>query len=85
MSAKLREVGVRELRGNLSEYLRKAKAGERFVVVSRGQPIVEFHGVQPPDDLYGRPGALEGQIWMADDFDTLPDDILDAIEADLPQ
>ncbi len=85
MTAKAREVGVRELRGKLSEYLRKATAGERFVVVSRGKPIVEFHGVTPPDDLYGMPGAMEGQIWMADDFDDLPADMLDALEADLPQ
>ena len=32
-------VGVREFKNRLSEYLRRAKAGERIVVTERGKPI----------------------------------------------
>jgi len=85
MTAPAKRVGVRELRGKLSEYLRKAESGERFVVVSRGKPIVEFHGVAKPGESFRKPGALSGRIWIADDFDTLPDDMIEAIEGDLPQ
>lgn len=33
------QVGIRELRQNLSVYLRRLKDGERFEVTDRGQPV----------------------------------------------
>lgn len=33
------EVGVRELRNNLSRYLRRARAGEELVITERGRAI----------------------------------------------
>ncbi len=35
-------VGVRELRDNLSEYLRRVREGELLVITDRGQPIGEL-------------------------------------------
>ena len=35
-------VGVRELRDNLSEYLRRVKQGELLVITDRGKPIGEL-------------------------------------------
>jgi len=35
-------VGVRELRDNLSEYLRRIRDGERLVITDRGEPIGEL-------------------------------------------
>jgi prevent-host-death family protein len=32
-------VGIRELRQGLSRYLRRVRAGERFVVTERGEPV----------------------------------------------
>jgi antitoxin Phd_YefM of type II toxin-antitoxin system len=32
-------VGIREIKNRLSEYLRKAKAGERVIVTERGRPV----------------------------------------------
>jgi prevent-host-death family protein len=78
------QIGVRELRGKLSEVLRKAQAGEAFVVMSRGKPIVELKGIASAGAAFRKPGALAGKVWMADDFDDLPDDMLDAIEQDQP-
>ena len=40
------EVGVRELKARLSEYLRRAQAGARLVVTDRGRPIAT---IGPPD------------------------------------
>ncbi len=36
------DVGVRELKGSLSSYLRRAAAGERIRVTDRGRPIAEI-------------------------------------------
>lgn len=35
-------IGVRELRGKLAYYLREAKKGRRFLIVSRGEPMAEL-------------------------------------------
>jgi prevent-host-death family protein len=39
-------VSVRELKNNLSAYLRRAKGGEHIVVTSRGEPVAALSG--PP-------------------------------------
>lgn len=36
------QVGTRELKAHLSEYLRKAQAGERVVVTSHGRPVAQL-------------------------------------------
>lgn len=82
MSAVAKQIGVRELRGKLSEVLRKVQDGEAFVVVSRGAPIAELKSVTRSGVAFRKPGAMAGKVWMADDFDTLPDDMLDAIDQD---
>jgi len=75
-------IGVRELRANLSGLLRKARNGESFVVMSRDEIVAEIHPPAPEPPKRRTLGALKGQIWMADDFDETPQDIIDSIEAD---
>jgi len=73
-------VGVRELRSNLSSLLRQARHGTSFLVMSHNEVVAE---IRPPSKAVSsrrRPGALEGKIHMADDFDILPSDVLDAME-----
>lgn len=82
MNAPPEQIGVRELRGNLSRYLRAVRSGARFVIVSRGKPVAEIGAPSRPATARRDPGTLKGKIRMADDFDTLPDDVLDAIEGD---
>jgi prevent-host-death family protein len=35
-------IGVRELRGKLGDYLRQVRAGARFLIVSRGEPVAQL-------------------------------------------
>ncbi len=73
-------VGVREFRGNLTGFLRQVRHGTTFLITSRDQVLAE---VRPPSKSARsrrRPGALRGGISMAPDFDTLPPDVLTAME-----
>ncbi len=76
----LTKVGVRELRNNLTHYLGQARQGAGFLITSHDTVIAELRppaaGLRP----VRQPGALRGQITMADDFDTWPHDLLDAME-----
>lgn len=73
-------VGVRALRENLSDYLRRARQGASFVVMSRGEAVAELRAPERPVLAQRQPGALKGRIVMAEDFDAWPDDMLDAFE-----
>ncbi|MSP02110.1 MAG: prevent-host-death protein [Acetobacteraceae bacterium] len=76
-------VGVRELRENLSAYMRQVQGGALVHVTSHNKVIAELR--PPPVEIRPRrlPGALKGKIWMAPDFDETPEDIIDAMEADI--
>lgn len=75
-------IGVRELRGKLGDYLRQAKDGARFLIVSRGEPVAEL-GAPSDVEQERKPrqaGALKGKIWMADDWDEWPEGFIEAME-----
>lgn len=78
-------IGVRELRGKLGDYLRQAKSGARFLIVSRGEAVAEL-GAPSSEASERKPrqsGGLKGQIWMADDWEEWPPDILESFEKPL--
>ena len=80
---RIKTVGVRELRANLSSLLREAKQGRSVQVVSRGEVLAQL---VPPEPTVKKPrqlGRLRGKIWMAPDFDTWPDDIMECFERPL--
>ena len=63
-----RRVGVRELRQNLSKYLRRVERGERLEVTERGRPVAVLAPVGPPGSplerliATGRASAPTGDI-----------------------
>jgi antitoxin (DNA-binding transcriptional repressor) of toxin-antitoxin stability system len=77
-----RRVGVREFRGNMTGFLRQARQGASFLITSHDEVVAEIHPPSVPQRLPRQPGALRGKIWMAPDFDTLPPDILAAMEGE---
>ncbi len=57
-----RRVGVREFRGNLTGFLRQARLGRSFLIMSRDQVLAEVG--PPPQAARPRrqPGLLRGKI-----------------------
>jgi prevent-host-death family protein len=69
------EVNIHEAKTHLSRLLRRVAAGEDIVIARAGKPVARLVPVAEPK----RPRELgrdRGKIWIADDFDVLPDDIL---------
>ncbi len=48
----MESVGVRELRQNLSVYLRRVQAGEALRVTDHGQPVALLTPLPPDDDPF---------------------------------
>lgn len=80
LEAAPRQIGVREFRGSLSTILRQAQQGQSFLVMSHDQVLAELGPPRATLRPARQPGALRGKIRLAPDFDTMPDDILDAME-----
>lgn len=74
-----RRVGVREFRGNLTSFLKQVEDGQRFVLTSHHKVVAEI-GPPSSDVVVRKPGALHGKIKVADDFDSLPADVLTSME-----
>jgi prevent-host-death family protein len=50
-------VGVRELRQNLSVYLRRVRRGEALEVTERGRPVAVLQPITAPGDISARLAA----------------------------
>ena len=57
------QVGIRELKAHLSEYVGKAAAGEHIVVTDRGRPVAQLSGLDNQSTL--ERGIDEGWITPA--------------------
>lgn len=50
----MERVGVRELRQNLSVYLRRVRRGEALEVTERGRPVAVLQPIAASDDAFAR-------------------------------
>jgi len=74
-------VGVREFRANFSGFMRQVRQGASFMVTSRDEVVAIIQPPLAPVPPRRQPGTLRGKIHLAPDFDTLPTDILAAMES----
>jgi prevent-host-death family protein len=79
------EINVHEAKTHLSRLLRRVAAGEEITISRAGVPVAKLIAVASSNAE--RPlGALEGQIYIADDFDApLPDDLLALFNGEEPR
>lgn len=66
------KVNIHEAKTHLSKLLEKALNGEEVVIAKAGKPLVRLvHVREEKEDWFGMDA---GKIWIADDFDQLPED-----------
>ena len=83
----MQTTNVADAKAHLSKLIEKALAGEEVVISKHGKPMVKlvpYERDTSPRDMSVR--IWEGEVWMADDFDELPEDLMKAFtgEADEP-
>jgi prevent-host-death family protein len=72
------EVTIHEAKTQFSKLVRRAEAGEEIVVRRGRTPVAKIVRYEEPPRKR-RLGQLKGQIWMADDFDELPEGFEDYV------
>ena len=78
-AARATQVNIHEAKTHLSRLVERAEAGEEIVIARAGRPVARLVGVGKPPAAR-RPGVWRGRGVMADDFDVLPDELLEALE-----
>ncbi|MCP4361771.1 MAG: type II toxin-antitoxin system Phd/YefM family antitoxin [Chloroflexi bacterium] len=68
---------ISDAKASLSKLVEKVLMGEEIIIGKAGKPVAKL----VPYDLDKSPrelgvGHWKGEIWIADDFDDLPEDIL---------
>lgn len=74
-------IGMHEAKTHLSQLVERALAGEEIVVTRRGEPAVRLAPVARAGDREALFDCMAGEIEIGPDFDTLPDDIAEALGA----
>jgi prevent-host-death family protein len=74
-------VNIYEAKTQLSKFVDLAASGSDVIIARNGTPVARLTGVNNKDKRMLGFGALEGEGWIADDFDApLPDDLLAQFE-----
>ncbi len=65
---------ITEAKAQLSALIEGVLRGEEVIIKKAGKPVAVLKKYEP-GNIRRKPGALKGQIEIADDFDELPEDI----------
>jgi prevent-host-death family protein len=69
---------ISDAKATLSRLVERVEKGERIVIGRAGRPVavlVPWEGATQPRELSS---PWRGQVWMAEDFDELPEDLAEA-------
>jgi prevent-host-death family protein len=78
----MQTVNIHEAKTHLSRLLESVAQGEEIVIARAGQPVALLTAYREPRRKIAPPGGMEGEIWMADDFDEPLDELFDCLKDD---
>jgi len=68
-------VNISEAKATLSKLIEKVTKGQEVIISRAGKPVAKLVPYDTSPRRLGV-GHWKGKIWMADDFDDLPEDVL---------
>lgn len=75
-----RTASITEAKAQLSRLIEEVERGGEIIIQRGGRSVALLTGYRP-ETSPRRLGGWEGRVWVADDFDELPDDIAEAFGA----
>lgn len=73
-------IPLSEAKAKFSELVKRVENGETITVTRHGKPVVELRDPNIATRRKAGYGALKGKIWMADDWEETPPEVLEAME-----
>lgn len=77
-------VDIHEAKTQFSRLLEQVEQGEDLVIARAGHPVARLVPYVPEVRKIAPPGAMAGEIWLADDFDTPVDDLFACLDGNRP-
>jgi prevent-host-death family protein len=77
----MRIANIHQAKTHLSKLIEAAMAGEEVIISKAGKPMVKLVRCQPSDEPR-KPGRWKGKVWIAEDFDELPEDLAAAFRGE---
>ncbi|MPZ23004.1 MAG: type II toxin-antitoxin system prevent-host-death family antitoxin [Dehalococcoidia bacterium] len=74
-------VNVHAAKTHLSRLLARVAEGEEVVIARAGRPVARLVPYRAPSATR-EPGGWEGKVWIADDFDNLPQEMTAAFRGE---
>ena len=68
---------ISEAKAELSALIEAVRKGDVVILAKAGKPVAKLVPYEGASSAR-KPGSMAGQIWIAPDFDSLPEDIADA-------
>lgn len=74
---------ISEAKAELSALIEEVLSGNEVIIAKAGKPVVRLVKHQGPKGPR-QPGSMAGEVWIAPDFDALPDDMAEAFDINPP-
>lgn len=68
---------ISQAKAELSTLVREVQKGNEVILAKAGKPVARLVAYRGPIGPR-TPGSMAGEIWIAPDFDTLPEDMAEA-------
>ena len=75
----MQQINIQDAKDRLSQLLDQACAGEDVVIAKAGKPVVRLVPYAPRKLKIAPPGAMAGEIWIAEDFDAPVETLFDSL------
>ncbi len=75
----MEQINIHDAKTHLSRLVERAAGGEEIIIAKAGKPVARLVPLAP--QMKPRVfGSMKGQIWIADDFDDTPQEVIDLFE-----
>ena len=75
---------ISEAKAELSALIEAVRNGSEVIIAKAGKPVARVVAIRGPIQPR-KPGSMAGEIWIAPDFENLPDDMEEAFGLKEPQ
>ena len=69
---------ISQAKAELSALIEAVQNGSEVIIAKAGKPVARLVALRGPAQPR-TPGSMAGEIWIAPDFDSLPDDMAEAL------
>jgi prevent-host-death family protein len=73
-----KKFNIAEAKAHFSELVQKAMLGEEIVIAKGNKPVLKLVPLEKSKQPR-KPGSAKGKIWMAEDFDAIPEGFEDYV------